>query len=165
MQTRRIQAERPSGTTGCVVAGVGGSAGLFAAQYAADQAQHLGQPLVLVHAFSWPWVEAPLAPVGPTARDSARALLTAVAARVRHDHPGLVVTTEAVEGRPAKVLEERSRRAALLVVGYHGHGGLSDPLAGSVAEHVARHAHCTVVLARDGDDGRTAAHNRTTEHV
>jgi nucleotide-binding universal stress UspA family protein len=38
--------------------------------------------------------------------------------------------------------------ADVIVMGSHGRKGLGRLLLGSVAEHVARHAHCTVMIVR-----------------
>jgi nucleotide-binding universal stress UspA family protein len=39
-------------------------------------------------------------------------------------------------------------KAGLIVLGSHGRKGLGRLLLGSVAEHVARHAHCSVLIMR-----------------
>jgi len=44
----------------------------------------------------------------------------------------------------------RDWQADLIVVGSHGDKGLKRFLLGSVAEHVARHAHCSVLVVREG---------------
>jgi nucleotide-binding universal stress UspA family protein len=49
----------------------------------------------------------------------------------------------------AKVLIDRSEGADLLVVGSRGLGGFVGMLLGSVSQHVANHADCTVVVVRD----------------
>jgi nucleotide-binding universal stress UspA family protein len=47
---------------------------------------------------------------------------------------------------PALALVSHARRAELLVVGPHGHGGISGLLLGSVAEHVISRASCPVAV-------------------
>jgi nucleotide-binding universal stress UspA family protein len=54
------------------------------------------------------------------------------------------------EGPAAQVLLDRARHARLLVVGTRGHGGFSEALLGSVSQHLVHHAHCPVVVIRDG---------------
>lgn len=62
-----------------------------------------------------------------------------VATRARVGHPG------------AQILEEleADRSYDLVVVGSHGHTGIARALLGSVAEKVARQAHCPVLVARE----------------
>ena len=57
------------------------------------------------------------------------------------------------DGPPALVLQERSAEAGMLVLGSRGHGGFGGLLAGSTAVSVAAHAHCPVVVVRDGAAG------------
>lgn len=57
----------------------------------------------------------------------------------------------AVELRPGPavpVLLEAAGEAAMLVVGSHGHGQVAGLVAGSVSQHLARHAPCPVVVVR-----------------
>jgi nucleotide-binding universal stress UspA family protein len=55
-------------------------------------------------------------------------------------------------GRPERILVEVARRddVDLLVVGHRGRGGVARVLLGSVSEHVAVHASCSVLVARPG---------------
>ncbi len=57
---------------------------------------------------------------------------------------------EVFDGPPALVLQERSAEAGMLVLGSRGHGGFGGLLAGSTAVSVTAHAHCPVVVVRDG---------------
>ena len=52
------------------------------------------------------------------------------------------------EGNAAKLLIDLSEDADVLVVGSRGHGGFAGMLLGSVSQHVAAYAKCTVVVAR-----------------
>jgi nucleotide-binding universal stress UspA family protein len=56
-------------------------------------------------------------------------------------------------GAAADTLMDESKGADLLVVGARGHGGFLGLLLGSVAEHVARHAPCPVVIVREQASG------------
>jgi nucleotide-binding universal stress UspA family protein len=56
------------------------------------------------------------------------------------------VIREIVEGHPAHTLLERSRDAALLVVGRRGHSGIVGAFTGSVANACANHAEVPVVI-------------------
>jgi len=62
-----------------------------------------------------------------------------------------LVADSAVDLRPGPataVLLEAAVGAALLVAGSRGHGQVAGALAGSVSQHLARHASCPVVVAR-----------------
>lgn len=62
-----------------------------------------------------------------------------------------LVADSAVDLRPGpavSVLLEAADGAAMLVVGSRGHGQVAGALAGSVSQHLARHATCPVVVAR-----------------
>jgi len=58
------------------------------------------------------------------------------------------VAVELHQGPAVPVLIEASRGAALLVVGSRGYGQMAGVLTGSVSQHLARHAECPVVVAR-----------------
>jgi nucleotide-binding universal stress UspA family protein len=62
--------------------------------------------------------------------------------------PEVVVETQAVQGRPAEILLERSRSAQLVVVGTRGHGGFAGLLLGSVGQQLLVHADTPVLIAR-----------------
>jgi len=55
-----------------------------------------------------------------------------------------------VHDQPAKALLDQASGAAMLVVGFRGHGGFREALLGSVSQHVAHHAPCPLVIIRDG---------------
>ena len=50
--------------------------------------------------------------------------------------------------REALVQTARSERADLLVVGSHGHSGLTKLMLGSVSSHVVTHAPCSVLVVK-----------------
>lgn len=64
------------------------------------------------------------------------------------DDPPILVRPEIKEGNAAKVLIDASGDTDLLVVGSRGIGGFAGMLLGSVSQHVAAHAKCTVVVVR-----------------
>jgi nucleotide-binding universal stress UspA family protein len=68
-----------------------------------------------------------------------------------HEHFGAGATAELLTGdAPATAIVQRAREIAadLIVVATHGRTGLPRLLIGSVAERVAREAHCSVLVAR-----------------
>ena len=141
-----------------VVAGVDGSAaGLTAVRMAAREAALRRRPLRLVHALIWPElnvsVEPPsTGPPGSGLRNQAERILAEAVAGATRTAPQRAVIHEVVEGSPAPVLLRESRRAALLVLGYHGLGRITGALVGSVASQVAAHAECPVLVARGADE-------------
>ncbi|MBM0207409.1 universal stress protein [Micromonospora sp. STR1s_5] len=128
-----------------------------ALNWALEEARHSGQPVRLAYVFEWltvaSWVGPGVAPgVWPddTARRQVEDLVRRAAADATAANPGLRITGEVYDGPPALVLQERSAEAGMLVLGSRGHGGFSGLLAGSTAVSVAAHAHCPVVVVRDG---------------
>ncbi|WP_298460786.1 universal stress protein [uncultured Cellulomonas sp.] len=119
-----------------VVAGVDGSSrSAVSADLAAAEAALLGTGLVLVRA------SASAGPARPVTG------VDEVVAALRARHPGLDVTVELVLGGPADVLVDRSRTAALLVLGPRGRGAVRGTLLGSVSAEVVRRGAGTILLA------------------
>ncbi|MCG5468019.1 universal stress protein [Micromonospora sp. LAH09] len=128
-----------------------------ALDWALEEARHSGQPVRLAYVFEWltvaSWVGPGVAPgVWPddAARRQVEELVRKAAADAATANPSLRVTGEVYDGPPALVLQERSAEAGMLVLGSRGHGGFGGLLAGSTAISVAAHAHCPVVVVRDG---------------
>ena len=83
-------------------------------------------------------------------RDSAlKALEAVLKAEVEADDSHLA-SAEVVNGHPAEVLLHAAAGADLLVLGSRGHGRFAEALLGSVAQHCVHHAHCPVLIIRDG---------------
>ncbi|MET8231285.1 universal stress protein [Micromonospora sp. NPDC005298] len=129
-----------------------------ALDWALDEARCSGQPVRLAYVFEWltvaGWVGPGVAPgVWPddTARRQVEDLVRRAAADATAANPGLTITGQVYDGPPALVLQERSAEAGMLVLGSRGHGGFGGLLVGSTAVAVAAHAHCPVVVVRDGD--------------
>lgn len=63
------------------------------------------------------------------------------------------------EGDPRAVIMEEAKHwnADLIVLGSHGRKGLDRFLMGSVAEFVARHAHCSVLIVRMAEASAASA--------
>jgi nucleotide-binding universal stress UspA family protein len=69
----------------------------------------------------------------------------------REKYPEVPVRLAVADGRPAATLVELSERAALVVVGSRGHGGIAGLLLGSVSQNLLHHARCSVAVVRNGD--------------
>jgi len=59
----------------------------------------------------------------------------------------------------------KSSKADLIVMGTHGHTGLTRMLLGSVAEHVVRRSTCPVLTARPQEEERTIEIQRASAHI
>ncbi|MBG0561521.1 universal stress protein [Actinoplanes aureus] len=137
-----------------IVVGVDGSAGSRRAlAWAAAEAAHHGTDLVVVNV----WEHTLLPPAGsvsvserfvpdPSQR-TADDLLQVIKEELG-DQPPVLVQPVVKQGRPAKVLIEESQGADLLVVGQRGHGGFAGLVLGSVSQHVAAYAKCSVTVVR-----------------
>jgi nucleotide-binding universal stress UspA family protein len=78
----------------------------------------------------------------------ARELVESVASRLQVS--GLSTETAVRRGDPRTEIEDEAKtwNADLIVLGSHGRTGVRRWLLGSVAEHVVRHAHCSVEVCR-----------------
>lgn len=132
-----------------VTVGIDGSSeSRAAAEWAAREAELLGLPLRLVHA----WQSLAQAPLlcAETDRDAAEQMLRDTAENLRLRHPGVEVTVESLPGRPVEVLCRVAGEAGLLVLGSRALGGMGGFLLGSVGLSVVAHAERPVVLVRAG---------------
>jgi nucleotide-binding universal stress UspA family protein len=142
-----------------IVVGVDGSPGSAAAlRWAVRQARLTGATLRAVTAWdveptlSLGW---PPMPRNPGAeRRAQRAVLAAVESELGED-PDLSYVVTAAEGTASRVLQDRSRHAALLVVGDRGHRHAGEAVLGSVIQRCVSGAGCPVVVVRGavGDGG------------
>lgn len=137
-----------------VVVGVDGSPGsLKALTWAATEAAEHGAELVVLNV----WEHTLPPPTGSvsvserfvpdSSQRTAEQLVTEIKA-VLGDDPPVVVQPMVKQGSPAKVLIEQSANANLLVVGTRGHGGFRGLVLGSVSQHVAGYAQCSVTIVR-----------------
>ncbi len=144
-----------SGQERRIVVGVDGSDSSKAAlRWAIRQAKLTGGSVDAVIAWRFPsgygW--APY-PVGvPDLEGNAKSVLIAALAEVSAFEPDVLVRPIVTEGNPAEALLRAARGADLLVVGSRGHGGLAAALLGSVSTHCVLHAHCPVLVFRDGTE-------------
>lgn len=144
----RTEPERP-----CVLVGVDRSEGADIALAAAfEAADSRGLALDVLHCWQ-PYVYVDQVPMDRelVAEERARRehWLTEKVAALSEKHPAVHVTTRLVEGSPGRELADRSEAATLVVVGSRGHGAVSGLLLGSVSQYLLRHAHCTVLVARE----------------
>jgi nucleotide-binding universal stress UspA family protein len=61
---------------------------------------------------------------------------------------GITVSKKLVEGHPAEEIIKEAKEDDLIVMGSKGRTGLDRLLLGSVAENVARHASCPVMIVK-----------------
>lgn len=120
-----------------------------ALRWAAEQARLTGSDLRIVMSWFLPagayWVALP----GDVdfEGDTRKALAATVEQTLGSD-PAIPLEMVVVQGSPAPVLIEESKKADLLVVGSRGHGAFTGMLLGSVSEHCVSHAACPVVVVR-----------------
>jgi nucleotide-binding universal stress UspA family protein len=135
-----------------IVVGVGGSpAAATALRWAAEQSRVTGVPLRIVHAW-----QITASPVGATRTAFWVASAADARARTTHwvldtlgaDAATLRWVLDIVEGPPGPILVERSRGAALLVLGTGEHVGLRRLVAGSVSHYALSHSSAPVVAVR-----------------
>jgi nucleotide-binding universal stress UspA family protein len=131
-----------------IVVGVDDSESSRAAlRWAAEHAVRVGCRLHVVTAWLWPVSTRRQVPAdhADLAFD-AEWTSNAVAVGVLGQCLDVVESIEVVQGDPAAVLVERSRDAALLVVGGHVDDRSTGASARSVSQDCARGAHCPVVV-------------------
>ena len=136
-----------------ILVGIDGSpSSIHALDWAAQQAELTGAKVQVLSTWEWPvyygW--APQIPEGWNPGADAAQVAEEAIEPVRQDHPSVTFDVTVVEGHPAPALVEASQQAALLVVGSRGHGEFAGMLLGSVSEYCVTHAHCPVVVVRDG---------------
>lgn len=74
---------------------------------------------------------------------------------LKSKNEALNITTAVVSGLPKSAILEKAEdwKADLIVVGSQGQGALSRLLLGSVSQYLATHAKCSVLIARDKNEG------------
>lgn len=148
--------DRPSNPVAdVVVAGTDGSdRGTSAVEWAADEAARRGRTLHIIHTVPWLY-GTPINPGSGVVPDEViargRAVLETAVSAARERAPGLLVEGELMAGSPARVLLERARTAALVVVGAHGTGLAARLAIGSTALQVVTHTSVPVVVVREAE--------------
>ncbi|MBC9713905.1 universal stress protein [Streptomyces sp. TRM66268-LWL] len=138
--------------TGPVVVGLDGSpASLTAAWWAAREALKRNLSLLLLHSWTTQPLDVPIAQAAPSKQQYGREVLHRAEAEILHRYGDLTLTTQLVSDPASRVLVERSRSAAMLVLGSRGHGTLTGFLLGSTSLHVLGRTHCPAVAVRSED--------------
>lgn len=141
-----------------VVVGVDGSAASTGAvAYAANTAAKRGVPLLVVTSYTMPaamFAEGmvPPQPVYDELERECGPIVEQAKATARKVSPDVEVSHAVVEGNPAQVLIDYSRKAKMIVLGSRGLGGIKGMVLGSVSAAVASHAFCPVVVTREDTD-------------
>ncbi|MEU8344858.1 universal stress protein [Spirillospora sp. NPDC048832] len=125
--------------------------------WAAAEASLRQVPLVVCHAWAWPY---PLTPQDEEALEIVRGMGTLAlddgVRLARHIAPGLDVRPLLLKGTPPGALLEASADAALTVIGERGTGGFDKLPIGSTALHVPAHADRPVVVVPVHEQRQTA---------
>ncbi|MGW0161046.1 universal stress protein [Mycobacterium sp. NPDC003323] len=142
-------------STAPIVVGVDGSiAAQHAARWAGALADRLGSPLQIVHAaphigHQFSDVMSALAAASADAeREAAPIILKTAAEAVRHAHPGLEITTTALDQPVEDALKTLSRQARLLVIGCDEVTPGVALLVGSLTLDLCGHTACPVIAWR-----------------
>lgn len=136
-----------------IVVGVDGSDSSKAAlRWAIRQAKLVGASVDAVMAWRYPstYGLAPMAGSDIDLEGDARKALAEALNEVGGLEPDVPVRPLVIEGHAAEVLLRAARGADLLVVGSRGHGGFASAMVGSVSLNCVLHAHCPVLVLRDG---------------
>ena len=118
-----------------------------------EQADRLGLPLTVVHAWYLDYQGTGLAALET---DDVRLVVTQEELAVSSEavagwsekYPDVTVRQRILHAHPVEALVDHSRGAELLVVGSRGLGGFTGMLLGSVSQGVLHHAHCPVMVVR-----------------
>ena len=145
--------------SGIVVGSDGSEASRHAVEWAAREAQLLGEPLRVVHVLQR-WLfempdSGPHTEVGRWAREDARTVVEEAAQHAREVVPDADVSAAVVPGDPRPGLIEAAKHATMLVVGGRGEGGFAGLLLGSVAHGVVGRADCPVVVVQGAPSEQT----------
>jgi len=133
-----------------VVVGVNGtSSGLAAARLGAREAVSRGQPLRILHVFSWPGRRScDDAPDWATARKEAGRIVAEAVATASRTVPGVHVEGLLTDGLPVRELLRRSRTAELIVLGDDDIGLSPRPPLDTVLLQTVARSRCPVLVAR-----------------
>ena len=137
-----------------IVVGVDGSASaLHATRWAAGEAVRRDAALRLVHVLQLPLLLPAEDLYAKELADRGRDWLAGARAAALAVAPGIDVVADLRTGQAGEELAEESEHADLVVVGSRGLGGFRSLLLGSVANALAVHGHCPVVVLRAREAG------------
>lgn len=127
-----------------------------ALDWAYDEAEKWGADLEVVHAWSYPYAYggarvAVEEPPELMKLDAAKVLEEVCAGLRERKGARVAMHPRLLAGSAGRVLTDESTGADLVVVGSRGHGGFLSLLLGSTAHQVTQHAHCPVVVIRNGE--------------
>ena len=121
-----------------------------AVDFAFDQADRLGAPLVAVHSWELPPMMGPVPGWMPDEveelRMAEKVLLSESLAGHSDRYPDVEVRPVVLRGGAAHAVLATAEDAQLLVVGSRGRGGFRGLLLGSVGQAVVHHATCPVAI-------------------
>jgi nucleotide-binding universal stress UspA family protein len=124
-----------------------------ALDWAAAQAARRDGVVRIVSCFEVPTTGQPWFVAAPgdlaSVRDSAERLVSAAAESCARQHPQAAIEQFVALGPPSIELVDEADGSDLLVVGRHGHRRFDSWRLGSVADSVARHTPCPVVVVPD----------------
>ena len=132
-----------------IVVGVDGhETGRRALEWALREAQTRDCPVQVVHAWTFdPMADYFTETSSQQVHQKSLAMLHREVERATERMTGIPsISQHSVEGDPIRILPERSRGAAMLVVGRHRGGLVREALLGSVSAACVRHATCPVVV-------------------
>jgi nucleotide-binding universal stress UspA family protein len=144
-----ITADVPDSVDGHVVLAYDGSPDSERAlAWAVPIAQDLGHPLTVVTArdLSRQW---PAMTGGAEQWDQVASARLGRASELVKEHAGPAPQFVATKQTPVDALRELSRTAWMVVLGAQGHTRIGGTLIGSVSQHIAQHASCSVAVVRE----------------
>ena len=132
-----------------IVVGLDGSLGSSRAlRWALGEAQILSGSVEAIHTWQYPPIGTFVLPPAQGYAIAAREIVQAATESAARLAPDVPFEVDVRFDATVPALLDASKGAHLLVTGSRGHGGFKDALLGSIAHQCARHASCTVVVAR-----------------
>ncbi|MEW2636283.1 universal stress protein [Streptomyces sp. NPDC048389] len=152
-----------------VIVGVDGSeTGLWATDWATDEAALHGLPLRIVHASLWERYEGPAftdSQEVPVEHALAEDIVGRAAERARRRNPDVELSVDILPEDAESALSREARRATVVVTGARGRGPLAGTLLGSVSRALASRARCPVVVVRRAPPSRRGNDDRVVVGV